>query len=355
MKKRVLYIDVLRIAACLAVIFNHTADKGFYLFSTRAWGSIPFYVDLTASICCKFAVPTFFAISGALMLEKEIKIAELWTKRIFRMVSLLVVFSALSYTVDTIVAGEALSMKKFLLRGYEDNLNHSYWYLYSYIGYLIGLPMLGSMLRNMRTREIEYMLCVALLFKSILPAAEQLIWSGTHHLNSDLDMGWLVSNIVLYPSLGYYLHNRVDEAKGKKLLPCLVVVSAAGMGISCILTYRAYSLFWTPYIQNYHDLFSGVYAAAIFLAIRQLVGDYGVAKHTGWIALLGRYTLGIYLLHVMIMDHIWLFREGLWTVLETCGFPSMVNCGIYVSVVFVVCAFITAVLKRVPGFKWMLS
>lgn len=38
-RKRYVYMDVLRIAACLCVIYNHVNEYGFYMFAYRQVGS----------------------------------------------------------------------------------------------------------------------------------------------------------------------------------------------------------------------------------------------------------------------------------------------------------------------------
>lgn len=70
-KSKILYLEALRILSIFFVIFNHTASNGFFLFSTYKSTDIQYWVYLFISIFCKFSVPMFFAISGALMLGKD--------------------------------------------------------------------------------------------------------------------------------------------------------------------------------------------------------------------------------------------------------------------------------------------
>ena len=44
-------IELIRIIACFFVIFNHTGENGFFLFSLQNRGSVPFWMDLMISIC----------------------------------------------------------------------------------------------------------------------------------------------------------------------------------------------------------------------------------------------------------------------------------------------------------------
>ncbi|MGN1235339.1 MAG: acyltransferase family protein, partial [Christensenellaceae bacterium] len=86
-----LYLEILRVFAIFGVIFNHTYDKGYFLFATRPIGSFPFWVEMALSIGCKCSVPIFFAISGALLLGKDEPLSVIWRRRILRMAILLLV------------------------------------------------------------------------------------------------------------------------------------------------------------------------------------------------------------------------------------------------------------------------
>ena len=70
-KKKLLYIEFLRAAAIFFVIFNHTATEGFLLFTKYPTDNIQYWLYLAISIFCKFAVPVYFMISGALLLGKD--------------------------------------------------------------------------------------------------------------------------------------------------------------------------------------------------------------------------------------------------------------------------------------------
>ena len=57
--QRHLDIELIRIIACFFVIFNHTGENGFFLFSLQNRGSVLFWIDLMISIFCKCSVPLF--------------------------------------------------------------------------------------------------------------------------------------------------------------------------------------------------------------------------------------------------------------------------------------------------------
>lgn len=356
MKKKHLYIEALRVLACLAVVLNHTSDSFYYLFTTREAGSLQYYVDLCISISCKFAVPLFFALSGALMLGREISMKKLWCSRIPKTALMLIVFSIASHLIGAAAGREYLGVKGMLFLGYDRDLNYSYWYLYAYIAFLMALPLLSAMLRTLGNREILYMIGLGLFFRCFLPAIEQLRWEGAHHLSEHMDISWLTADVVLYPTIGYYLHNRMDVKACKRALPLLWIAAAAGLYMSCQLTWQKYLQDWKMYSETYHALFGGVYAAAIFATVRVLyAGVSGESRLGKWTAALGGVTLGVYLVHVLIMDYTRLFQELVWIPMHALHLPEMV-CGVIHGVLlFMVSAAVAVILKRIPGLKLLLK
>lgn len=355
-KKKDLYIEALRVLACLAVIFNHSPRSSYFLFAQREPGSWLYFFDLTASISCKFAVPAFLAISGAMMLHREISLKTLWTQRIPKTALMLAVFSLISHLIGAAAGKELLGVKDFIFKAYDQDHNYAYWYLYAYLAFLIASPMLSVLLRNLKDHELLYMLCAAMIFRSVLPAFEQLRWAGDHHLNAHFSLDWLAADIVLYPSIGYFLHHRMDVRACRRALPLLWLAAAAGMYISCLLTWREYQQLWITHIETYHKLFDGVYAAAMFATVRVL---YEHVRPDGRLArmtlALGSCTLGVYLLHVPVMDHTRFFQEIVWIPMDALHLPQLLCGVIYIVVLFMVCAIVTVVLKRIPGIGRLLK
>lgn len=55
--KRFIHIDILRIIACLLVIFNHTEERKFYRFINDT--GVSFVWNYFCSMMCKCGVPIF--------------------------------------------------------------------------------------------------------------------------------------------------------------------------------------------------------------------------------------------------------------------------------------------------------
>lgn len=100
-KQKLVHLEAFRILAIYFVMFNHTGTNGFFLFSV-AKGSRLYWPYMFISIACKFAVPLFYMVSGALLLNKEESISVVYKKRFSRMLIILVVVSALYKLYDSI-------------------------------------------------------------------------------------------------------------------------------------------------------------------------------------------------------------------------------------------------------------
>ena len=212
-KKRLLSLDLLRIFAILLVIFNHTNERGFYRFLTDDPGTFLYWFNLFFSVACKVAVPLFFMISGAFLLRKDESIGATY-KRGIRIIVDLVLFSLLFYEVQAWQTGIPLTLKAFLTGTVHTNFPHL-WYLYTYIGFLLVVPVLRGFVRGLTEREGFLLFVLAFVVGCALPLIE--FFTGT--VNHLAVPAWVTAMILYYPVMGYLLTWKVDLAKvsGKQL------------------------------------------------------------------------------------------------------------------------------------------
>lgn len=109
-EKRIIYIDILRIVACLMVIFNHTNERGFLLFLNDGQGIPSFVWHLLCATICKNGVPIFFMISGSLLLNKDESLRDTY-KRLPRIIIDVLLFSLLYFWIGAKSAGRCLWLK----------------------------------------------------------------------------------------------------------------------------------------------------------------------------------------------------------------------------------------------------
>ncbi|MDY4970687.1 MAG: acyltransferase [Lachnospiraceae bacterium] len=354
-----LYFEVMRIIACFFVIFNHTGKKGFYLFLEHKPGGILFFADLFIAVFCKFSVPLFFAISGALFLARENEPFEvLWKKRIGKIAMVLVVFSLIYYLVEVGMGTESLSIGRFLSRFYEKNWNFSFWYLYAYIPFLMCLPFLRALVKNLSNQHFYYWFGLALVFTGLIPCLQYILCQDRWTLNEHFNAAWLCSEIVLYPCLGYFLQHRFDLTEHRNKLPLLWLVNAAAIGISCFMTYYRMQVTGNrsgnQELQVFYNSFVFINCAAVFLTVKDIFSRIRLsARLEQMIELLGSCTFGIYLLHLMVLKKIPFFT-GLWdSIWIGMGNFHMLAAFLICFCVMGICCVLTLLLKKIPVIRYL--
>lgn len=140
-RRRDLYLDAIRVLAILGVLYNH---RETYLLAQSSLASC--WVQIAAQLC-RCAVPLFFMCSGVVMLGKEEPLPVLFKRRILRILVVMVACAA-------VVAHPDYSMANVV-----DALFHRLnWYLYAYLDYLLMLPLLRLLAKNLTSRAAAYYL-----------------------------------------------------------------------------------------------------------------------------------------------------------------------------------------------------
>ena len=205
MQKKKIHIELLRIFAIYCVMFNHTQNGGFFYFAENTAGVL-YGISMFLSVLCKVAVPLFFMITGALLLGKEESLKTLFLKRFLKFFLLLIAVSALYY----VCLSEDCSVSGFLKAVYSSETTTGLWYLYSYLGLLLMMPILRKLVRMLTEKEYRYILACQILLAGIIPMVEYLLWQGRNTLNSNFSAVIFTTSNIFYALMGYYCENVLD-------------------------------------------------------------------------------------------------------------------------------------------------
>ena len=230
-----MHLDILRVFAIYLVVFNHTGERGYMLF-TGEMESFWYFPHMMFSVFCKVAVPIFFMISGALLLPKHESLKQLLLKRVLRMITVLIFISIPYYFWLHRVPGNGISA--FFTFIYENNATSALWYLYSYIGFLLILPFLRSLVKNIKQNDFVYLLVGHIVLVGLLPCCEYLLWEGGVTLNQSFSSVVFTTQNIFYALMGYYLERVLDE-KHYSAKNILISISASLVSIivTCLMTY----------------------------------------------------------------------------------------------------------------------
>ena len=357
MDGRRLDLELMRVVACFFVIFNHTGENGFFRFSLCDSGGFRFWVYLAVSIFCKFSVPLFFMVSGALLLEREESLGRLWRHRIGKIALVLLAWSFFYYLDEVWLGWREFRLGDFAGQLLWGNWNLSFWYLYTYLAMLMTLPLLRKFAGSLTNREFVYLFSLAFVFSSLLPVLQYLLWQENHSFNSDFQLGWVYAQIFVCPLLGYFLRKRIPDFWSGRRLALLCAANLGGILVTAGLTVWKASLTGMldeNHSQSFYNLFAVLNAASVFAACTYLAGRGAALRRPllrrlcALLQSMGSCTLGIYLLHLFFHQRL-PFMGRLWDVFRVrLGLGDMISAFLYCGVIFLMGYGVTLVLKRVP-------
>ena len=149
-KERIFYLDLLRTIAILAVILCHLFQLYPYKFS---WGYLHYLVPINTF--GYVGVPIFFMLSGALILNREIKLKDFYKKRFSRIIYPYVLLVSI-----TIILG-------YFFFGFRDNIpliilgqNKYTWFVWTLAGLYLFIPMINPFIREYGLDGIKIYLIV---------------------------------------------------------------------------------------------------------------------------------------------------------------------------------------------------
>lgn len=347
---RKLHLDLLRIIAILFVIYNHTNEKGYYLYAFDCPMILRIIYIITGAIIA-VAVPIFFMISGSLLIPKNESIRDLYRRRVLRMVLVLVVFSVIQYAYQIVFDETEMSVMYFLKNTFSDNITPAYWYLYSYLAYLICLPLIRKMALNMTNKEYKYLFCVFLVIEGLL--AGILFATGLGNMNAFFVIPFF-NRIVIYPLLGYYMEHRMgeEEYNSRGLIKWIIamILVVALIVIMTLVRNLPYEEFTTYDKGLFTTGFTFILVGGVYYLVRMLFKGRKIHKGGAKvITTLSSTVFGVYLIENIIRDNT-LFVYN--TIASVIG--KFLGAWLWCLIVFIIGAVIIYIIKLIPGVKKLL-
>lgn len=292
--KRKIHIDFIKILAILLVIFNHTGNEGFLAYQRQSNLFVQIF-QLFLTSFCKIAVPLYFICSGALLLGKEESIQKLWKKRVLKYIVITIVFTIFYYIFLSLRDNSPIDLGWILRTMYSSStfsFSGSYWFLYSYIAFLIMLPILRIIAKHITREVMIYLLVLHGMISGILPILE--FYFGLESLA--ISIPFVTNQVFFYPLIGYYLEkNQISFENNKKLFIACAGLSMISVISNIILSLKAFEN-GNP-TENYLILFRGFVAILVYLFIRDICKQIDGERLQKVVQEISQCTFGIYLLH----------------------------------------------------------
>jgi surface polysaccharide O-acyltransferase-like enzyme len=337
-EERVIYADVLRVAASLGVVALHTIYISWIMFS---YNTVPRGWWLTGDVVnslFRWCVPIFVMLSGMLLLDpaREEPISLFFRKRMAR-VLIPFLFWGVFYTFWSLrTIPEVLSRpgiyRDLAVGLVEGPVYYHFWFLYLIIGLYLVTPILRPYARNAGNSNLAYFLFLWLMGTGLYG----LLGRFAH-----VEVGFsiqLAMGMAGYFIMGFYL-NRIDVTMRRRrllYLLALVAIAAAAWG-TYYLTARHAGGF-DDYFFGYLSPNTMVVSAAVFLFFKYVRWDRLLAPSRPARARLLRLSeasFGIYLVHALILDILMYSHISASLIHPIIGIPLTVVLTLVLSYAFV--------------------
>jgi surface polysaccharide O-acyltransferase-like enzyme len=317
-------IDLLRVTACFMVVLLHISGANIHEFGPKWWGANVW--DSLSRAC----VPLFFMISGATLLPKSESLPDFFRKRASRIVLPLLTWSAFYLWWLQRNGVDTGNWVLAILRG--PTMFHL-WYFYAIIGFYLFMPVMRRFYQGSTSAERIFFLVVCFLVSSAYPTIQSLYLDkdcGYLRLGLLADVYYLqyFGGYVGYMFLGAFLHECKSSFKSG------IAVYAVATAGTILATYFLSKKIGAPceFFYLYLSPLVVLAAAGLFMAFMGLRGG----PSSKALRIVSDSTLGIYGLHVFMIDPIFM-RKGLIEISGSSWLdPVLATVGVFVACLVVI-------------------
>ena len=294
--KRYLYIEWLRVLSALAVVAIHVLTHylgGFPLKSDR-W-----VVTMILKHMTHFCIPTFFMISGALLLQpNDFSYGQFIKKRFTRILYPFLIWSFVHYIVILVsLNGASFSFVTFFNLSISNGVSSQYWYVYATLILYLLLPFMGKLIASLSREELKILIGIMVLINLILPFVKQLLNTFTDWTITTYNMASLGA-YVTYAIIGYYLHTM--EIPSNKTRFIVAVGGVLSFALICLLCWKvSVNKYDNTFGENKYPL-ACIMSVALFIVVRGICETRNT-ENPKIISLLSTNSYTAYLTHMMYL------------------------------------------------------
>lgn len=345
-KEREIGFDFLRVIGAFFVVIIHVdaiSVNAFTMFS------VDWFVTAIWNVLARFAVPVFFMVSGAFLLEASHRtdVKTIFAKRIFKL-AVAFIFWMVVYTVANYLRQrESIADIKWFI---VESLTGEYhlWFLFALAGMYIITPFLKLIANNKKL--CEYFLALFIVFQLITPFAGEFPKIGAFIRNWSEDITFnFAMGYSGYYVLGFYLKKYPLKGKAKWLLYVGGILGAVYYVVSAVVSSENIGYFE---IKNGNNLtwYTAAFSVAVYSFILNLCKNRTPGKAVSkFIYTVSAYSFGIYLAHPLVLA---VFKE--------IGFvPTLFTPALSIPIISI-CAFVISfalswALRKIPKIGKMIT
>ena len=334
---RIVYFDYLKVFAAFAVMILHISAQNWYTTDVNesAWQIYNFFNSMV-----RWAVPVFVMISGALFLNRKIRLKIIYSKYILRLVIAFVVWS-LVYAI--LINGSVTHRIESFIMGY-----YHMWFILMIAGLYVCLPFIKPIAE--KNDRCIYFLILSVIFAFVTPEFLTLANDfGNNMIIKGADaVGQNLRNMNMHMVLGYtgyfVLGHYINNISLRKILRVLIYF----LGICGFLSTAGLTLLVSLRNQNYCDHYYGYFTINVFFeALAVFVWfKYRTFNREGmnaFVQRLAKISFGAYLIHVIVIEQL-----DLQLGLNTLSFHPAISIICIGGLTFIISFIASAILNQIP-------
>ncbi len=347
-REKIQFVPLIRVYAMCMVVFIHVASIPAPHFKTI--GLFDWWTSMAYHALSKGGPPLFTMVSGMLLLapRDEQPILVFFRKRFIKVLLPFLGWAVVYLAWRVYFNGESLTLAQGLREIIQGPVYYHLWFIQMILGLYLATPILRVYVRHASRQNLSYFILIWFLGVSILPLSSRFL-----KVNPGIQLV-VTTNFVGYFILGYFLRN--VTLTPRQLYPAALTV-AASVGFTEVSTYilmkDANGNLDTFFLDN-HGFNIVLMSAGLFLFLKSLPYQalytrYPTAEKA--INLLASCSLGIYFVHVMIMELLGSGKLGFQ--IGPLSFNPLFAVPITSAVTFGVSFVVILALKRIPVINFM--
>ena len=339
-------VDLILTVGIVLVILLHAATEPYQIVDLMSpkgvslWWTVNIYNSLSRT-----CIPLFIMLSGVLLLKpgKLAAPVKVFFKKRLNRIGLPFLFWGVAYFAWRFFVNQEPFSVNSIFQGILTGPYRHFWFLYLIAGLYLITPLLRVFVAYADRRILRYFFVIWFLGTSIIPL---LGLFGNYSLNANL---FLITGWVGYFILGSYM------LKVQLRSMILYISLLAGLAWTIIGSYIIVGSIGERTSQFFYDAYSFnivLASVALFLLLSKvspITLDNRFPRINKLLSLIGRNTLAIYLLHVMVLESLQKGYLGFKISLTT--MDPVFEIPLITALTLLICLAIVYPLKKVPGLK----
>ncbi|WEV56590.1 acyltransferase [Ligilactobacillus acidipiscis] len=337
-KKYFKFLDVLNVIAMVSVVTMHV-NVSFWNFANLPYWRVATFIETT----CYWAVPVFFMISGATLIEyrKKYSTKIYAQKRIVKTVVPFLFWNMFGLVYQILLHKQSISIFQplRLINGiFNNGGNQVYWFFLPLFAVYMAIPVLSIIPDQYKKKIYEYMVAIAFLTISVLPVIFKILGGNfPEMLKTPVSSGY-----ILYILLGYLATHDFHFSVKQRVAIYILGILGWLARFSTVLDWSIRDNEINNTMGGYLNFPTVFYAFAVFTFVQYEVSNMKWYKkiNTNLLKMVSGASFGIYLIHIYFVEMLpqifnFDYRSLFWRTFGVLG-------------VYLICLIIVLIIKKIP-------